>query len=151
MSQSPDLDNIELPPEPLLERLYRTFGPLAGALLIDSVDLVTAGPLKPFLGVTLGVPVTWWVTSIYGLSLPNRLLLSLLGGCYCLMPFTELIPVATIIAAVGRFEPRPRTIIIRELPIESAPAASGPLNEPTSATDPPPALPPTPVPHESSP
>ena len=88
---------------PLIYRLHRAFGPLAGALILDCVDLATFGPLG-LGGLFIGAGIGWWISSIYNFSGTARILWAVLAGIYCLMPFTEMIPIATIISAVARFE-----------------------------------------------
>lgn len=89
--------------EPLIIRLQRAFGPLIGAIILDLVDLVSFGPLG-IGGFFIGLLVGWWMISVYDLSTKTRIWLSLLAGVYCLVPFTELIPVATLVTAFARFK-----------------------------------------------
>jgi len=89
--------------EPLIHRLQRAFGPLIGAIILDLVDLASFGPLG-IGGFLIGIGVGWWMLSMYTISTATRMWLSLLAGVYCLIPFTELIPVATIITAIARFK-----------------------------------------------
>jgi hypothetical protein len=97
----------ELPPrEPLVVRLHRALGPLAGAMLLDFVDLVTFGPIGLFGGFLLGAAVGWWISSIYEFTTRGRALFAALAALYTAIPFTEPIPVATIIAALARFRER---------------------------------------------
>ena len=92
--------------EPIIYRLYRAFGPLAGGLILDMVDLATFGPLG-IAGFFIGGLIGWWISSIYGFSRKVRLAWALLAGFYCLVPFTEFVPVATIISACARVRERP--------------------------------------------
>ena len=89
-------------PEPLIHRLHKAIGPLAGGLILDFVDLATFGPLG-IGGFFIGALVGWWICSIYTFPKPVRVILAILSGVYCLLPFTELLPVATLISAIGRF------------------------------------------------
>lgn len=92
----------ENPQKPLIERINTAFGPLAGALILDFVDLATIGPLG-IGGFFVGGAVGWWILSVYDISKNTRLILAFLAGIYCLVPFTEFIPVATLISAIARF------------------------------------------------
>lgn len=87
----------------LWERLHYSLGPLAGGMIIDLTDLLTPGPVGVFGGLLIGMPVGWYVASLYGFSTPSRLLIATLSGIYCTIPGTELIPLATLVSAVGRF------------------------------------------------
>ena len=93
--------------EPLIYRIHRAIGPLAGGLILDFVDLATFGPLG-IVGLFIGGLIGWWVSSIYNFSKKARLLWAMLAAIYCLFPLTELIPVATIISAFARFEENPK-------------------------------------------
>ena len=92
--------------EPLIHRLHRAFGPLAGGLILDMVDLSTWGPLGIF-GFFIGLVIGWWISSIYSFSTKIRVIWALLAGFYCLVPFTEFVPVATIISACARLRENP--------------------------------------------
>ncbi|MEP1094232.1 MAG: hypothetical protein ABJG78_03945 [Cyclobacteriaceae bacterium] len=87
----------------ILERLNQSFGPLIGAIILDLVDLATFGPLG-IGGFVLGVLIGWWILSVYDISVRTRTILAVLAGVYCLAPFTEFIPVATLISAIARYK-----------------------------------------------
>lgn len=95
------------PREPLLRRLHRAFGPLAGAMVLDAVDLLTFGPIGLVLGPALGGMVGWWVSGIYDFSRRGRVIFAVLAAVYCTVPFTEPFPIATAIAVIARFRERP--------------------------------------------
>ena len=86
----------------LIERLHRAFGPLAGGMLLDLVDLSTFGPYG-LGGFVIGTLVGWWICSIYNLKPATRLSIALLAGAYCLFPLTEFVPLATLISVYVRF------------------------------------------------
>lgn len=88
--------------EPLIERLHRAFGPLIGGIILDLVDLSTFGPYG-IGGFFIGALVGWWICSVYDLKPSTRFTIALLAGAYCLFPFTELIPAATLISALIRY------------------------------------------------
>jgi hypothetical protein len=73
---------------------------------------VTFGPIGLLGGFVLGAAVGWWVSSIYEFSTRGRAVFASLAALYTAIPFTELIPVATIIAALARFRERPPATII---------------------------------------
>ena len=92
--------------EALLRRSYRALGPLAGGMILDFVDLATFGPLGLALGLPVGIAVGWWICSIYELSWQVRFLVVVVAGIYCMAPFTGALPLATLISAIARFQPR---------------------------------------------
>ena len=92
--------------EPLLDRLQRAIGPLAGGVILDVVDLAMFGPVGLFVGPFLGAAVGWWVSSLYRFSATGRAVFAALAALYITFPLTEVLPVATLISAFARFQPR---------------------------------------------
>ena len=90
-----------------LERLLHSFGPIAGGLLLDFADLATFGPIGIFAGFFVGIAVASWICSFYRFSRRAKILVSLLAGIYCMVPMTELLPLATLVAASCRFFEEP--------------------------------------------
>ena len=76
-------------------------------MILDLVDLATFGPIGLFGGWILGAAVGWWVASIYGFSKQAKINIALLAAIYCMIPFTEPVPVATIVFALTRFFEKP--------------------------------------------
>ncbi|MDA0835160.1 MAG: hypothetical protein O2955_19310 [Planctomycetota bacterium] len=91
----------------LLERIYRTIGPLAGGLMLDYTDFVTigitGGPFGIVAGLIVGYAVGYWVSRMYGFSTTGRAVFAMIAAVYCALPFTNLFPLATIISAAARF------------------------------------------------
>lgn len=87
----------------LFLRLHRAVGPVAGGLILDFVDLATFGPFSIILGPFVGFAVGWWISSIYNFSKPAKVFWSTLAAVYCAIPFTGIVPLATIISAISRF------------------------------------------------
>lgn len=79
--------------------------PIAGGLAIDVVDFATMGPIGVFAGAIVGGFVTWTVASRHGLSSRMVAMMTFLGALYCTIPFTELLPLATLLAIVSRLLP----------------------------------------------
>jgi hypothetical protein len=92
----------------LLERLHRALGPLAGGMIIDFVDFASFGPIGLVLGPVLGGLAGWWVSSIYGFGPRGRTVVAIVAAVYCSIPFTEVLPLATLVAAVARFFESPQ-------------------------------------------
>ncbi|MFH0881235.1 MAG: hypothetical protein V2A34_16100, partial [Lentisphaerota bacterium] len=84
-------------------KVQRAFGPVLAGALIDVVDLATFGPIGLALGLVFGGGVAWYICHLYGLSLKQKLLWSLAAGIYCTIPFTEFIPVGTMVGAFIRY------------------------------------------------
>lgn len=93
-------------PSGFLWRLHRALGPIAGGLLLDFTDLATFGPLG-ILGPFLGAAVVLWLSSLYRFSLKTKIILAFLAGVYCMVPFTEPFPIATLVCAACRFFEKP--------------------------------------------
>ena len=92
---------------PLIYRLYRAVGPLAGGILLDTIDLVTFGPIGIMGGFVIAITVGWWISSIYHFPVKGRILFAVLAGIYTAIPMTEIIPVATMVSAIARFREKP--------------------------------------------
>jgi hypothetical protein len=92
----------------LWQRLYFALGPIAGCMVLDLADFLTFGPIGLAIGVPVGAAIGWWLGSLYRFQMPGRAALAILSGIYCTIPFTELIPVATIVGAVARFYDPPK-------------------------------------------
>jgi hypothetical protein len=90
--------------EPLLLRLHRAFGPLAGGIILDVVDLATFGPIGLCGGFLLGGLVGWWIGSLYSLSVHQRRWLAAAAALYTAIPLTEPLPIATAFGAFARFQ-----------------------------------------------
>lgn len=86
-----------------LRRLNRAFGPIAAGVIIDLVDLATFGPIGLVLGLPIGGLAGYWMGTCLGLDRKACLLCALAAGIYCTIPFTELIPLATLVGAYARF------------------------------------------------
>lgn len=99
----PEKDEGGTLPTTLWERLYVALGPIAGCLVLDLVDFVTLGPIGLVIGIPVGAAVGWWLGSLYGLERTGRITVAVLSAVYCTIPFTELLPIATLSGAVARF------------------------------------------------
>lgn len=77
--------------------------PLLVGLLIDVVDLLSFGPQGLVTGLLVGAPLAWWGASMWGASRGVRLTAAIAGMLYCLVPGTELLPLATLLQVITRF------------------------------------------------
>ena len=109
------------PPPSQIQRLNRAFGPVVAGLVIDFVDFATFGPIGLYLGLPIGGFAGYWMGRALGLERKPSLLCALLAGVYCMIPGTEMIPVATVVGALARYR-------------ESAPKAESAPAEPRERT-----------------
>ncbi|PCJ52889.1 MAG: hypothetical protein COA70_10815 [Planctomycetota bacterium] len=85
------------------KKLYRALGPIAGGILLDVLDLATFGPFGFYVGWLIGLTVGWWMAGIYGFETLGKTVFACMAAIYLTMPFTELLPLATMISAFARF------------------------------------------------
>ena len=93
----------ESKPPTRTERLNRAFGPVVAGLIIDFVDLATFGPIGLYLGLPIGAFAGYWMGRALGLGPKPSGLCALLAGIYCMMPGTEMLPIATLVGAGARY------------------------------------------------
>lgn len=98
-----DPNNPESAPPTQAQRLNRAFGPVVAGLIIDFVDLATFGPIGYFLGLPVGAFAGYWMGRAIGLAPKPSLLCALAAGAYCMVPGTEMIPLATLVGAFARY------------------------------------------------
>jgi hypothetical protein len=91
------------PAAPLARRINRAFGPIAAGILLDVLDLTTFGPIGLILGLPVGAAAGWWMADALGVEKKNRKWFALSAAIYCALPFTEVIPLATLTGAYVRF------------------------------------------------
>ncbi len=117
------------PPAPDVgRRLNRAFGPIVAGLIIDVVDFATFGPMGLLFGLPVGGLAGYWMGHCLGLSRKGAFLCGLAAGIYCTIPFTEFLPLATLVGAYVRFQESGRP---------SAPAAAPHTPADTDAPAPP--------------
>jgi hypothetical protein len=92
------------------QRLYFALGPIAGCMILDLADFLTFGPVGLVIGVPVGAAIGWWLGSLYAFKTQGRAVLAILSGIYCTIPFTELVPVATIVGGIARFYDPPKRV-----------------------------------------
>lgn len=85
------------------QALLPLLAPLWGGFLLDVADFFSWTAVPPMLvaGAVAGVPLGWWIASTLGFSQKWRLLAAVGAGIYCLLPFTELLPLATIATTIA--------------------------------------------------
>lgn len=92
------------------ERLLRSFGPLAGGMLLDLADLLTFGSVGFYLGPVIGGLLGWWLARVYGFGIAGQCICITLAVVYCTFPGTALLPLATVIFALIRFAEKRRVV-----------------------------------------
>jgi hypothetical protein len=108
----PEEDADEVRPS-LWHRLYYALGPIAGCLVLDLVDFVTLGPIGLVIGIPVGAAVGWWLGSLYGLERTGRITVAVMSAVYCTIPFTEILPLATLSGAIGVRQQRVARLVLR--------------------------------------
>ena len=79
------------------------FVPYAAAALLDAIDLATFGPLGLWVGFVLGALAGWFLAEHLGFMPRNRWMGAALGGLYCMLPGTSVLPLATVVTAIRQF------------------------------------------------
>jgi len=90
-------------PVKLAKRANRAFGPIFAGMIIDLVDLATFGPIGFILGLPVGGLAGFWMGRCLGLSKLASFYCAIAAGIYCTIPYTEVIPLATLVGAYARF------------------------------------------------
>jgi hypothetical protein len=87
------------------------WAPILTALAIDLADLAMIGPTGLVAGFWVGAALTGLLTISTGVPLRRAAVLSLLAGIYCLLPITDVVPLATMLTllrmALLRRSPQP--------------------------------------------
>ncbi|MCC6578827.1 MAG: hypothetical protein IT440_00160 [Phycisphaeraceae bacterium] len=84
-------------------RINRVFGPVVAGMIIDVVDLLTFGSFGLVAGIPVGAFAGYWLGQSLGLSRRSRLLCALAAAVYCTVPFTEFVPLGTLVGAYARY------------------------------------------------
>ena len=87
-----------------VSRVHHAIGPVAAGMVIDALDVMTFGPVGLVAGLPAGVLAGYWLGRSLGLEKQARLLCAAAAGLYCTVPFTELLPLGTIVGALCRYQ-----------------------------------------------
>jgi len=93
----------DVPPAPRRSAAERVFGPVIAGLLIDMIDLALWGPMGVLLGLFIGGGMTWYLTSFFQIRPAARIAWTLAAGIYCALPFTQFVPLGTLVGLVIRY------------------------------------------------
>ena len=78
------------------------WGPVLAAMLLDLADLFSFGPQGVLIGLVAGSGLGWRIAAASGFSSKGRLVCAGLAALYCILPFTELLPLATMATTASR-------------------------------------------------
>lgn len=99
MDDTASENRLPTPAEPLAVRLNRAFGPVVAGILLDLLDFTTLGPIGLVIGLPVGAAAGYWMASTLGVEPKKRRWLALAAAVYCTIPFTEVLPLATLAGA----------------------------------------------------
>lgn len=97
-------------PSNSFHRLNHAFGPVMAGMIIDAVDLITLGPVGLVVGLPVGACAGYWLGQSLGLDRKASAVCALAAGVYCTIPFTEILPLGTLVGALVRFESTDRSL-----------------------------------------
>lgn len=78
------------------------WGPVLAAILLDVADVLSFGPQGILVGLVAGSALGWRIAAASGFSAKGRLICAGLAALYCFVPFTEALPLATIVTTASR-------------------------------------------------
>jgi hypothetical protein len=76
------------------------WAPIFAAIAIDLADLAMTGPIGLVAGLVVGGVLTMVVALLCGVRPRRAIGLGVLGGIYCALPVTDLVPLATMLTAL---------------------------------------------------
>jgi hypothetical protein len=91
-------------PDRTLSRLNHAMGPVVAGMIIDAVDFVTFGPIGLAIGIPVGAIAGYWLGQSMALEKHACLFCAVAAGIYCTIPFTELLPIGTMVGALVRYK-----------------------------------------------
>lgn len=102
------MSKTEMELKGFFERLVYALGPLSAGIVIDVLDFATFGPIGIFAGVLVGGYAGWILSGYEGLDRSLRIAFTICAAAYMTIPFTEPIPIATMLILAARFFQGPR-------------------------------------------
>jgi len=82
-------------------RVWRAVRPVLAGAFIDAVDFAT---LPSPAGFLIGFLAGAWLASQMRVTRSTGFLVALATAVYCVLPFTRLLPVATLLGVLGRIK-----------------------------------------------
>ncbi|MCA9084934.1 MAG: hypothetical protein KDA81_12805 [Planctomycetaceae bacterium] len=86
-----------------VQRLNHAIGPVAAGMVIDGLDVLTLGPVGLIVGIPVGALAGFWLGKSLGLTRTAALLCASAAAVYCTLPFTEVLPLGTLVGALSRY------------------------------------------------
>lgn len=87
-----------------ISRLNHAVGPVLAGMIIDSIDFVTLGPIGIAIGIPVGAIAGYWLGQSMSLEKNACLICAVAAGIYCTIPFTEVLPLGTMVGALVRYK-----------------------------------------------
>jgi hypothetical protein len=85
------------------------WAPILTALAIDLADFAMIGPTGIVAGFGVGFALTFMLTLATNVPLRRAAVLSVLAGVYCMLPITDVVPLATMLTLL-------RMALLRRVP-----------------------------------
>lgn len=86
-----------------VQRAQRVMGPIMAGVIIDIMDAVTFGPVGLAVGIPIGGIAGYWLGKCLGLGPRGCWICAAAAGIYCSIPFTEFVPLGSLVGAYARF------------------------------------------------
>ena len=81
----------------------QTLAPVLAGVLLDAIDFATMGPIGLSGGFLVAGGAGYWIAVELGLQRRSRIGLALMAAAYAATPFTELLPLGTLVGLLTRF------------------------------------------------
>lgn len=86
-----------------IQHFVKSFGMIILGVVLDVADLATFGAWGLYLGAMVGGLLGLYLAIAMRWGWVGQCLMALFGGAYCMLPATELIPVASFVFACVQF------------------------------------------------
>ncbi|NKB23179.1 MAG: hypothetical protein GKR87_02055 [Kiritimatiellae bacterium] len=100
----PEKEGRSFKPADERNRFIQKYGSLLAGLLIDLLDLASFGAHGLRVGLIAGGLLGFWLCYIHKVPIWKSLLWGLAAGIYCAFPFTERLPLATLLGGYLSFK-----------------------------------------------
>lgn len=93
----------------IIDKFIKSFGMIILGVILDVADLTTFGAWGLYLGALIGGLLGLYLAYAMNWSWKGQSLMVVFAAAYCMMPATELIPVATFVFACVQFFSKSRS------------------------------------------